>query len=110
MRPAATPSQADDEGDDEDDARFSDDGEADAPGPPVDPVAEANDDFDFSGTLHAGQHRCPFCNKTFEVTWSAERKQLVHEDAVKLRGSVYHLHCVLLRRGPGDEPRRSERW
>ena len=104
-RPAVASVQADNE--EEDEAQFSD-GEVGISSKAADNVEEAaaNDFFDFSGTVPAVRNSCPLCNEPLAVTWSETRKQLVHLDAVRLRNVVYHLECVLTRRGPAEDAGR----
>ena len=95
---------ADDYGDDEE-GQFSDI-EPPAPAPvvrpsPSGPVDDA--DFDFSGSVAAVRQRCPLCDKPLALSWNEQRGRLEHTVAAKLRSTVYHLECILIRRGPGED-------
>ena len=101
---------ADDFGDDEE-GQFSDN-EPPAPAPvvrpsPSGPVDDA--DFDFSGSVAAVRQRCPLCDKPLALSWNKQRGRLENTDAVKLRSTVYHIECILIRRGPGeDQPAQTQ--
>jgi hypothetical protein len=95
---------ADDFGDDEE-GQFSDI-EPPAPAPVVRPSSSGpvdDADFDFSGSVAAVRQRCPLCDKPLALSWNEQRGRLEHTVAAKLRSTVYHLECILIRRGPGED-------
>ena len=102
----SNPSMADDEQDEDDDEGVFSEGEDPFSALPLH-VEPSKDGFDFSGCVPAGRQLCPLCQLPLEVSWSDARQALVHENAVKLRNVLCHMQCVLVRRGPPEDPFRS---
>jgi hypothetical protein len=64
--------------------------------------------FDFSGCPGADstQLECDMCAEAFEVSWHAEKEELVVSGAVLLCNRVYHQRCADERLGLLQLPRR----